>query len=378
MIVTRRHLPRRTFLKGMGAVIALPMLDAMTPAFARAAHVAKPRAVRLAFTYVPNGIMMTDWTPAATGAGVRVHADPEAARAVPRGHAGPLRPRAPQRRGARRRPRRPRPRRRVVPDRRASAQDRRRRHPERHLGRPDRGAAHRRRRRASRRSSSAATTRGRSATATPATPARTPTASRGAARRRRCRRRPTRAWCSSACSATSTPASRPRRGRAACATAAASSTSSTSARRSCRPTSGPSDRRKLDEYLSSIREIERRIETRRAGHDRAHARRSTSRPASRSQYADYVEPDVRSAAGRLPDRLDPRRHDDDGPRGQHADLSGDRRPRSAPPAHPPPRQPGVDREGHAGQHDAHGAVRRLPRQAQGHAGRRRHRCSITR
>ena len=42
MIVTRRHLPRRTFLKGMGAVIALPMLDAMTPAFARAADVARP------------------------------------------------------------------------------------------------------------------------------------------------------------------------------------------------------------------------------------------------------------------------------------------------------------------------------------------------
>ena len=34
MIITRKHLPRRTFLKGMGAAIALPMLDAMTPAFA--------------------------------------------------------------------------------------------------------------------------------------------------------------------------------------------------------------------------------------------------------------------------------------------------------------------------------------------------------
>ena len=32
MIVTRKHLPRRTFLKGMGAAIALPVLDAMTPA----------------------------------------------------------------------------------------------------------------------------------------------------------------------------------------------------------------------------------------------------------------------------------------------------------------------------------------------------------
>lgn len=67
MIVTRRHLPRRTFLKGMGTVIALPMLDAMTPAFARAAEMNKP-SLRLAFTYVPNGITMDQWTPKGTGA----------------------------------------------------------------------------------------------------------------------------------------------------------------------------------------------------------------------------------------------------------------------------------------------------------------------
>ena len=68
MIVTRRHLHRRTFLKGMGTVIALPMLDAMTPAFARAAELNKP-ALRLGFTYVPNGITMNQWTPKGTGAG---------------------------------------------------------------------------------------------------------------------------------------------------------------------------------------------------------------------------------------------------------------------------------------------------------------------
>lgn len=68
MIVTRRHLPRRLFLKGMGAVIALPVLDAMTPAFAAPASLRKA-PVRLAFTYVPNGIVMNEWTPAAEGAG---------------------------------------------------------------------------------------------------------------------------------------------------------------------------------------------------------------------------------------------------------------------------------------------------------------------
>jgi|RhiMetdeSRZDD1v2_1073273.scaffolds.fasta_scaffold01201_8 hypothetical protein len=66
MIITRKYIPRRTFLKGMGAVVALPMLDAMTPALARAAATRKA-PVRLAFTYVPNGITMADWTPTTEG-----------------------------------------------------------------------------------------------------------------------------------------------------------------------------------------------------------------------------------------------------------------------------------------------------------------------
>jgi len=66
MIVTRKHLPRRTFLKGMGAAIALPMLDAMTPALAAMGRSAKA-PLRLAFTYVPNGITMADWTPKGVG-----------------------------------------------------------------------------------------------------------------------------------------------------------------------------------------------------------------------------------------------------------------------------------------------------------------------
>jgi hypothetical protein len=54
----------------MGAVIALPALDAMTPAFASGFGSAPVRGGinRLAFTYVPNGIMMADWTPVAEGA----------------------------------------------------------------------------------------------------------------------------------------------------------------------------------------------------------------------------------------------------------------------------------------------------------------------
>jgi Protein of unknown function (DUF1552) len=63
--VTRRHIPRRSFLKGAGTAIALPFLDAMVPAFAAAGATKSP--VRMAFMYVPNGIIMKDWTPATDG-----------------------------------------------------------------------------------------------------------------------------------------------------------------------------------------------------------------------------------------------------------------------------------------------------------------------
>ncbi|MBO0861255.1 MAG: DUF1552 domain-containing protein [Chloracidobacterium sp.] len=64
MIVTRKSLPRRVFLRGMGVTIALPLLDAMTPAFAATAKT----PVRLGFVYVPNGIIMDKWTPKGEGA----------------------------------------------------------------------------------------------------------------------------------------------------------------------------------------------------------------------------------------------------------------------------------------------------------------------
>jgi hypothetical protein len=69
MIVTGRHLPRRTFLKGLGAAVALPMLDAMTPAFAGTTTPAAAAPTRLGFIYVPNGITMNKWTPATAGRG---------------------------------------------------------------------------------------------------------------------------------------------------------------------------------------------------------------------------------------------------------------------------------------------------------------------
>jgi hypothetical protein len=60
-----KHLSRRQLLRGMGVSIALPLLDAMTPAFA--APRAKP-ACRLLVNYVPNGMVMKDWLPTNAGA----------------------------------------------------------------------------------------------------------------------------------------------------------------------------------------------------------------------------------------------------------------------------------------------------------------------
>jgi hypothetical protein len=67
MILTGKSLPRRTFLKGVGAAVALPFLDAMVPALAAPAKAAKVPN-RLAFLYVPNGIDMRNWNIATEGA----------------------------------------------------------------------------------------------------------------------------------------------------------------------------------------------------------------------------------------------------------------------------------------------------------------------
>ena len=66
MMIFRKAVPRRTFLRGMGISLSLPLLDGMVPAFAGVVDSAKP-LTRLGFVYVPNGAIMEDWTPAAEG-----------------------------------------------------------------------------------------------------------------------------------------------------------------------------------------------------------------------------------------------------------------------------------------------------------------------
>lgn len=67
--MTRKQLSRRTMLRGFGTALALPFLDAMTPAFATPSDVARIAGTRLAFAYVPNGVTMQEWTPASVGRG---------------------------------------------------------------------------------------------------------------------------------------------------------------------------------------------------------------------------------------------------------------------------------------------------------------------
>ena len=65
MIITKKALPRRTFLRGAGAALALPLLDAMIPSLTVAADTpANPaRLRRLGFVYMPMGCDVTRWTP---------------------------------------------------------------------------------------------------------------------------------------------------------------------------------------------------------------------------------------------------------------------------------------------------------------------------
>ncbi|MCU1338250.1 MAG: hypothetical protein JWO19_3831 [Bryobacterales bacterium] len=66
--VTKKHLPRRTFLKGVGTTLALPLLDSMIPALTAQSKTAAPLQ-RLGFVYIPHGAVMDKFTPAATGSG---------------------------------------------------------------------------------------------------------------------------------------------------------------------------------------------------------------------------------------------------------------------------------------------------------------------
>jgi hypothetical protein len=67
MFISKTHLPRRTFLRGLGATIALPLVDAMIPALSALAQTAARPVRRLGVVYVPNGMNIWRWRPATDG-----------------------------------------------------------------------------------------------------------------------------------------------------------------------------------------------------------------------------------------------------------------------------------------------------------------------
>jgi hypothetical protein len=67
MFIAKKHLPRRTFLRGVGASVALPLLDAMIPAGTALAQTAAAPRPRMGFIYFPHGAVMEQWTPTARG-----------------------------------------------------------------------------------------------------------------------------------------------------------------------------------------------------------------------------------------------------------------------------------------------------------------------
>ena len=69
MFIFKKHLSRRTFLRGAGVAVGLPFLDAMVPAWTALAQTAASPKPRMGFMYLPHGAIMEAWTPATEGAG---------------------------------------------------------------------------------------------------------------------------------------------------------------------------------------------------------------------------------------------------------------------------------------------------------------------
>ncbi len=72
MIITKKAIPRRAVLRGMGTAMALPLLDGMVPALSALATTAANPVMRFGAVYVPNGMVMQNWTPAGEGTAFEV------------------------------------------------------------------------------------------------------------------------------------------------------------------------------------------------------------------------------------------------------------------------------------------------------------------
>src|SRR5678810_841333 len=73
MFLTKKHLSRRTLLKGAGVSLALPLLDAMIPAATALSQTAAARKLRAGFFYLPHGMIMDRWAPSGSGADFKLN-----------------------------------------------------------------------------------------------------------------------------------------------------------------------------------------------------------------------------------------------------------------------------------------------------------------
>src|SRR3982074_1920985 len=90
MFITRMALPRRTFLRGMGVTLALPLLESMVPALTATAKTAANPQRRFGASFVPLGERPGFWTPNTCGEKFFFLAGSKASRAVPRSRDGGL------------------------------------------------------------------------------------------------------------------------------------------------------------------------------------------------------------------------------------------------------------------------------------------------
>jgi hypothetical protein len=72
MFISKKHIPRRTFLRGVGATVALPLLNSMIPAATALSQTAASPKLRMGFIYFPHGAIMEQWTPATKGANFEI------------------------------------------------------------------------------------------------------------------------------------------------------------------------------------------------------------------------------------------------------------------------------------------------------------------
>ena len=315
MFITKLSLPRRTFLRGMGAAVALPLLDAMVPALTALAQTRRAcRARRFGAVYIPNGAIMEQWIPKAVGTGFEFSPilkplEPFA-NVTDRGQQP--HPAASGQPGGR-----PRRERRRLPDRRLAQTDGSRRRPRQHHHRSDRREADR--------------------------PGHAVPVARGGDRRlHRLRRRlhaglqlrlhehhfvelADDAAADGDQSAGGVRADVRQAGHArrsawrACATSGACSIRSPRKRTRCSAVSGTRDRVRVGEYLDNIREIERRIQ-RAEAHNNAEVTLDAPIGIPES-FEEHVGADVRPAGAGLPGRRHARVHVHDVARAEPADLS---------------------------------------------------------